>query len=56
MKSKLSELMMLLSVAAVLISGIISVWQLNFWLAGTQWILIGIVFGMYGIFLKMKNT
>jgi hypothetical protein len=56
MKLKLAEIMMLLSVVAVLISGVVSFWQVSFWLAGTQWILIGIALGIYGIFLKMKNT
>lgn len=56
MKAKIAEIMMLLSVAAVLMAGVISVWQLDFWLAGTQWILIGIALGIYGIFLKMKNA
>ncbi len=56
MKSKLAEITMLLSVIAVLISGVVSFWQITFWLAGTQWILIGIALGIYGIFLKMKNA
>jgi hypothetical protein len=55
MKAKVAEIMMLLSVATVLISAVVSVWQMNFWLAGTQWVLIGIVLGIYGIFLKMRN-
>lgn len=55
MKSKIAEILMMLSVVAVLVSGVISVWQLDFWLAGTQWILIGIVLGIYSIFLKMRN-
>ena len=56
MKSKLAEIMMLLSVIAVLISGAVSVWQMNFLLAGTQWILIGIALGIYGIFLKIRSA
>jgi len=56
MKSKLAEIMMLLSVIAVLISGAVSVWQMNFLLAGTQWILIGITLGIYGIFLKIRSA
>jgi hypothetical protein len=56
MKLKLAEIAMLLSVVAVLISGVVSFWQITFWLAGTQWILIGIVLGVYGIFLKMRNA
>jgi len=56
MKLKTAETLILLSVIAVSIAAVVSVWQLNFWLAGTQWILIGIVLGIYGIFLKMKNA
>jgi len=56
MKSKIAEITMLLSVMAVLISAVVSFWQITFWLAGTQWILIGIALGIYGIFLKMKNA
>lgn len=55
MKSKIAEVLMFFSVVAVLVSGAVSFWQLNFWLAGTQWILIGIVLGMYSIFLKMRE-
>ncbi len=55
MKLKTADIVMLFSVLTVVISGVVSVGQIELWLAGTQWILIGIVLGIYGIFLKMEK-
>lgn len=48
-----SKVCMILSVIAVVLSGIVSLGIMEeLWLAGTQWILIGIVLGIWGLFLK----
>ena len=55
MKTK-ADLLMLLSVIAVILAG----WVFLFakagilGLAGTQWILIAIILGIYGIYAKLK--
>ena len=46
-----SKMMIMLSVIALILAGVVSVFNVNLWLAGTQWILISIVFGVYAVFL-----
>lgn len=55
MKSKLDNALIVLSVIAVVISAYISLSGKDvFNLAGTQWMLIAIVLGIYGMYAKMK--
>jgi hypothetical protein len=56
MKTKLPELLMLVSLATAILGGVVSVFQMNnLWLAGTQWVLIAILFAIYSLFAEMKN-
>lgn len=53
---KLPDVLAALSVLSVLVAGYVSVSKADvFKLAGTQWILIGIVLGMYAMYLKMRE-
>ncbi|MFA6160086.1 MAG: hypothetical protein WC678_03305 [Parcubacteria group bacterium] len=54
-KYKYEDILVGLSVLAVLISGYDSLYQTNVLnLAGTQWILIALVLAVYGIYVKMR--
>jgi len=54
MKSK-SDILIILSVIAVVISAADFLFKIDIVsLAGTQWILIAIVFGIYGLYAKLK--
>lgn len=54
-KYKYEDILVGLSVLAVLISGYDSLYQTNVLnLAGTQWMLIALVLGVYGIYAKMR--
>jgi len=55
MKEK-ENLLMTLSVVSIIIAGIVSVFQIDLWLAGTQWILVGIVLAIYALYFKAKNA
>jgi hypothetical protein len=52
-KNGLSKLMFILSVVFLVVAAAVSVFDLNWWLAGTQWILISIVFGIYATYLNL---
>lgn len=55
MKKNLSDIIIGLSLVSVVISGYVNITQENlFQLAGTQWILIGIVLGIYGLYSKIR--
>lgn len=55
MMKKHSDILMGLSVLAVLVSGYDSLYQTAvFGLAGTQWMLIALVLAVYGIYAKMR--
>jgi hypothetical protein len=55
MMKKYSEILMGLSVVAVLVSGYDSLYGTNvFGLAGTQWMLIALLLAVYGIYAKMR--
>lgn len=41
-----------LSVVAVVLSAAVSLFGMSLWLAGTQWMLIAIVLGIWALFLK----
>ena len=47
-----SKTAFLLSVVAVILSGMVSIFQAELWLAGTQWMLIAIVLAIWALFLK----
>lgn len=54
MKTK-SDMLVILSVIAVVIAAIVSVGGVDLWLAGTQWILVGIVLGVYALYAKDRG-
>lgn len=57
MKKNTGDILMGLSAVSALISGYDFLAQTSFLgLAGTQWILIAVIFALYGIYAKMKMT
>lgn len=54
-KKGLSKMAFMLSVASLILAGVVSVFQVNLWLAGTQWILISIVLAVYSVYLDSCN-
>ena len=55
MMKKHSDILMGLSVLAVLISAYDSLYQADvFGLAGTQWMLIAVILALYGIYAKIR--
>ena len=55
MQAKAYDFLIILSALAVIISALVSVLKLEFWLAGTQWMLVGIVLAIYALFVKTKT-
>jgi len=55
MQTKAYDFLIILSALAVIISALVSILNMEFWLAGTQWMLIGIVLATYAIFVKIKT-
>jgi hypothetical protein len=54
-KQNTGDFLMGFSALAALISGFVFLTQSSFLdLAGTQWILIAVIFALYGIYAKMK--
>ena len=52
----LSNILIALAVLTAIIAGVVSVFQLNNWyLAGTQWMMIAIILGIFAIYAEMKN-
>ncbi len=52
---KVSDGLILLSAITAIIAGYVSLSQVNmFGLAGTQWMLIAIIFGIYGLYAKIR--
>lgn len=41
-----------LSVVIAVVAGVVSATNMSLWLAGTQWMLIAIVLGVWALFLK----
>lgn len=55
-KKTLSTIAIILSVIAIILSAIVSLTKADILgLAGTQWILIGIVLAIYGLYLNCRN-
>jgi|WetSurMetagenome_2_1015567.scaffolds.fasta_scaffold56820_2 hypothetical protein len=53
---KTADVLAVLSVLSVLIAGYVNLSKADvFNLAGTQWILIGIVLGIYAMYLRMRD-
>ncbi|KKQ72674.1 MAG: hypothetical protein US95_C0063G0014 [Candidatus Woesebacteria bacterium GW2011_GWB1_38_5] len=50
----ISLLMMSVSVICVALAGLGYLWQ-DVWLASTQWMLTAVVFGLFGVYLKMDG-
>jgi hypothetical protein len=51
--NKLADTFIILSAIAVILSGLVSLFKFNLWLAGTQWILVAIALGIYGLFVRL---
>ena len=55
MKNK-SDILVILSVLAVILSALVSVGKMELYLAGTQWMLVAIVLGVYALYFKAKEA
>jgi hypothetical protein len=56
MTKKASDILIILSVLTTAISGYVSLARVDVMnLAGTQWMLIAIVLGIYGLYAKMRG-
>lgn len=55
-KKTLSTAAIVLSVAAIIMAAVVNITQADIWLAGTQWVLIGIVLAIYAIYLNCCCT
>jgi len=51
MKMKAKNLM-IISVIAAIISALVSAFDIDLYLAGTQWMLIAVIFGIYALYIK----
>lgn len=49
---KLPDVLIALSAVAVILSGLVSLFKFDLYLAGTQWILVAIALGIYGLYMK----
>jgi hypothetical protein len=48
----LVKIVFALSVVAVILAAVVSLFGVHLWLAGTQWILIAILLSVWALFLK----
>jgi hypothetical protein len=48
----LAKLLCMLSFAATILAAAVSLLGLSLWLAGTQWMLVAILLGVWSVFLK----
>lgn len=55
-KKTLANIAIILSVVAVVVAAIVNITQTTIWVAGTQWILIGIILAIYAIYLNCCCT
>lgn len=52
-KKSVSKLAFMLSALTLILAAVVSIFKLNnFWLAGTQWMLISIVLAVYAIYFN----
>ena len=52
----LADSLFWLSVVALAIAAIVSLFQVNLWLAGTQWILVAITLVVYADYLNCREA
>lgn len=50
-----SKLALMLSLVALILAAIVSVFKFDLWLAGTQWMLVSIVLAVYSVYLNGCN-
>ncbi len=55
-KKTLSNIVIVLSVIAAVLSAIVSISHTAIWLAGTQWMLVSIILAIYAIYLNCCCT
>lgn len=55
-KKTLSTAAIVLSVVAIIMAAVVNITQTTIWVAGTQWVLIGIVLAIYAIYLNCRCT
>jgi hypothetical protein len=51
-KNGTSKLAIILSFVALIFAALVSIFNINLWLAGTQWILVAILLAVYGIYMN----
>lgn len=52
----ISNVLIALAVLTAVVAGIVSIFQLNNWyLAGTQWMLISVILGIFAIYAELKK-
>jgi membrane protein implicated in regulation of membrane protease activity len=51
-KNGTSKLAIILSFIALILAALVSVFNINLWLAGTQWILISVLLAVYATYMK----
>ena len=51
--TKLADTLIVFSVIASIVSGLGSLFKLEMYLAGTQWMLVAIALGIYGLFIRL---
>lgn len=54
-KPGMATILFAVSVLAVVLSALVSVAKMHLWLAGSQWMLLGIALGVYAVFFKIKS-
>lgn len=57
MKAKaVSNVLIALAVLSAIVAGIVSIFQIDNWyLAGTQWMLIAVILGIFAIYAELKK-
>ena len=53
-REMVSSVLMSASVLCVALAGLGYLWQ-DIWLASTQWMVTSVVFGLFGVFIKMDR-
>lgn len=52
----ISKALIILSVISIIMAAIVNITQTTIWIAGTQWILIGVTLAIYAIYLNCCCT
>jgi len=52
----LADSLFWLSVVALVLAALVSLFTMNLWLAGTQWILVAIVLAVYANYLNCREA